>query len=59
MNEIEQLEEEVQDLLNTVTAYLHEPTKANSKRLRLALGETKKKVTDYRSILMELDREGQ
>lgn len=59
MNEIELLEQETQALLETIQTYLDDPTKANSKRLRLGLGESKKKVTDYRSILMDLDREGQ
>ena len=59
MDNIVRLEKETQELLETVQAYLDDPTKANSKRLRLGLGESKKKVTDYRSILMELDREVQ
>ena len=58
MNEIKLLTVEVSTLLENLESFKERPNKAKSKRLRLELGELKKKVTGYRSILLELDKEG-
>lgn len=55
MNE---LSEELQSLLTSVTDYESNPTKAESKRIRIKLGELKKKITELRAELIMLDKAG-
>ena len=58
MNEIKLLAVEIATLTENLESFIEKPNKAKSKRLRLELGELKKKVTGYRTILLDLDREG-
>ena len=58
MDDIRQLLHDVEHLQSSLETFTEAPTKAESKRIRLMLGELKKQVTDYRSILVELDQEG-
>lgn len=58
MDEIESLQEETNNLSDNIYEFLSNPNKTKSKNLRVELGEMKKKITDYRSILMELDKKG-
>ena len=58
MNEITNLNTEAEALATNVADFIEKPNKAKSKRLRLELGELKKKITDYRRILIELDTAG-
>lgn len=58
MDDILKLRATIESLAAQITDFVEEPNKTKSKNLRLALGEVKKNVTDYRSILMELDKEG-
>lgn len=58
MNEILTLKKETESLAENVANFIEKPNKSKSMRLRLELGELKKKVTDYRRILLELDKAG-
>ena len=58
MNGITNLNTEAEALAANVADFIEKPNKAKSKRLRLELGELKKKITDYRRILIELDTAG-
>lgn len=56
MENVNKAIELAQSLLNEHDAYSKKPTKAASKRMRLALGELKKVVTSARAELVEADK---
>jgi len=57
-NTIKELQKALIELLTDVNIYDENPTKTRSKAIRLQLGELKKKVTDIRKELVELDSKG-
>jgi len=58
MNEIKTLAEEIQALSESTESFIDKPNKAKSKRLRSGLNDLKKKVTEYKKLLIELDTAG-
>lgn len=58
MSEIKSLEAELESVLAQVKTYNEEPTKTMSGKIRISLGEIKKKVTSLRSLLVAADKEG-
>ena len=58
MEEIIKLQDEIEKLSDNLYDFIERPNKSKSKNLRLELGEVKKKITDYRKILMDLDKAG-
>lgn len=58
MDELVKLEAELESALEEVRSFNDTPNKSKSKRIRLQLGEIKKKVTAIRAILVEADKAG-
>jgi hypothetical protein len=54
--ELKELKETTKELLFLLDQYEEKPTKATSKKIRLALGEIKRETPSLRKKLLELDR---
>jgi len=57
MEKLKDLETDLQYLHTEVLKYNTTPTKAASKRIRIALGELKKQITEIRTILRDADKQ--
>jgi len=55
---IEELEELTETLVVELRVYHAKPTKASSKRIRVALGAIKKHTTELRRQLVDADKKG-
>ena len=56
MNELTTIKAQLEGALASITAYEAKPTKAESGRIRKALGEVKKQVTGVRAALVAADK---
>jgi len=56
MNELNTIKSQLEDALASIDAYVAKPTKAESGRIRKALGEIKKNVTGVRAALVAADK---
>lgn len=58
MNELKNIKDLLITTLSQIEAFEAKPTKAESGRIRIALGEVKKQVTGVRSALVAADKAG-
>lgn len=56
MDALNTIKAQLVDVLERIEAYEAKPTKAESGRIRVALGEIKKNVTPTRAALVEADK---
>jgi outer membrane murein-binding lipoprotein Lpp len=58
MEKVRELQAEVESLKNEIESFLEKPNKAKSKRIRMALTQLKKFATEYKRVLIDLDKQG-
>jgi uncharacterized protein YlxW (UPF0749 family) len=58
MEKVRELQTEVESLKNEIDSFLEKPNKAKSKRIRMALTQLKKFATEYKRVLIDLDKQG-
>ena len=56
MNELTQFKGQLEDAVASITRYEAKPTKAESARIRKAIGEIKKDITPLRAALVAADK---
>jgi len=56
MNELTQFKGQLEDVIALITNYQTKPTKAESGRIRKAIGDIKKDITPMRAILVAADK---
>lgn len=56
MNELIQFKDQLEATIASITAYQAKQTKAESARIRKAIGEIKKDITPLRAILVAADK---